>query len=124
MNQYKGEIKGKLGDKERTFKLTFESIVNIENRTGKSVIVLTTDMAQAKYTFKDLIVILHEGLLATNNKIVQEAVGDLVMQTGIVGASELAGNLLATAFTGESKEKSDPLATAENNQKNTQSSNT
>ena len=124
MNQYKGEMKGKLGDKERTFKLTFESIVNIENRTGKSVIVLTTDMAQAKYTFKDLIVILHEGLLATNNKIVQEAVGDLVMQTGIVGASELAGNLLATAFTGESKEKSDPLATAENNQKNTQSSNT
>ena len=124
MNQHKGEIKGKLGDKERTFKLTFESIVNIENRTGKSVIVLTTDMAQAKYTFKDLIVILHEGLLATNNKIVQEAVGDLVMKTGIVGASELAGNLLATAFTGESKEKSDPLATAENNQTNTQSSNT
>ena len=27
MNQYKGEIKGNLGDKERTFKLTFESIV-------------------------------------------------------------------------------------------------
>ena len=34
MNQHRGEIKGKLGDKERTFKLSFESIVNIENRTG------------------------------------------------------------------------------------------
>ena len=32
-NQYKGEIKGKLGDKERTFRLTFEnSIVNIEKQ--------------------------------------------------------------------------------------------
>ena len=38
MNQYKGEVKGKLGDKERTFRLTFESIVNIENKTGKSII--------------------------------------------------------------------------------------
>lgn len=37
-NQYKGEIKGKLGDKERTFRLTFESIVSIENRTGKSIL--------------------------------------------------------------------------------------
>ena len=37
MNQYKGEIKGNLGDKERTFKLTFESIVNIENKTNKSI---------------------------------------------------------------------------------------
>ena len=36
-NQYKGEIKGKLGDQERTFRLTFDSIVNIENRTGKSI---------------------------------------------------------------------------------------
>ena len=37
MNQYKGEVKAKLGDKERTFRLTFESIVNIENRTKRSV---------------------------------------------------------------------------------------
>tara|TARA_Y100001938_G_C7730636_1_gene254436 strand:+ start:33 stop:413 length:381 start_codon:yes stop_codon:yes gene_type:complete len=124
MNQHRGEIKGKLGDKERTFKLSFESIVNIENRTGKSVIVLTTDMAQAKYSFKDLIIILHEGLLAMGNKIVQEAVGDMVMKTGIVGASELAGNLLATAFTGETKEETDPLVKAENNQTTTQSKNT
>ena len=30
-NKYKGEIKGKLGDQERTFRLTFENIINIEN---------------------------------------------------------------------------------------------
>ena len=81
-------------------------------------------MAQAKYSFKDLIIILHEGLLAMGNKIVQEAVGDMVMKTGIVSASELAGNLLATAFTGEAKEENDPLAKAENNQTTTQSKNT
>ena len=53
MNQYKGEVKGKLGDKERTFRLTFESIVNIEDQTGKSIIQLTQDMSAGKYSFKD-----------------------------------------------------------------------
>ena len=40
------------------FILTFESIVNIENRTKRSVIELTNDMAQGKYSFKELLVIL------------------------------------------------------------------
>ena len=43
-NQYKGEITGKLGDKERTFRLTFDSIVNIENRTGKSILDITNSL--------------------------------------------------------------------------------
>ena len=43
-NQYKGEIKGSLGDKERTFRLTFESIVSIENRTGKSILDITNSL--------------------------------------------------------------------------------
>jgi hypothetical protein len=37
MNKYKGEVKGKLGEKERIFRLTFENIVQIEDRTSKSV---------------------------------------------------------------------------------------
>jgi hypothetical protein len=36
-NEYKGEIKGKLGDKERTFRLTFESICNIEDLLKQSI---------------------------------------------------------------------------------------
>ena len=124
MNQYKGEIKGNLGDKERTFKLTFESIVNIENKTGKSIIQLTTDMSTAKYSFKDLLIILHEALLGAKTNILQEAVGDAMMQTGLIKSSELAGNILASAFTGESNGDDNPLVQAENNQKDTQSKNT
>ena len=124
MNQYKGEVKGKLGDKERTFRLTFESIVNIENKTGKSIIQLTTDMSTAKYSFKDLLIILHEALLGAKTNILQEAVGDAMMQTGLIKSSELAGNILASAFTGESKGDDNPLVQAENNQKGTQSKNT
>ena len=124
MNQYKGEVTGKLGDKERTFRLTFESIVNIENITGKSIIQLTTDMSGGKYSFKDLLTILHQGLLGTKTNILKEAVGDAMMQSGLIKSSELAGIVLASAFTGETKEDDNPLVPAENTQSDTQSKNT
>ena len=124
MNQYKGEVKGKLGDKERTFRLTFESIVNIEEKTGKSIVELTQDMSVAKYSFKDLLIILHEGLLGTGKKFIKESVGDMIMQSGIIKSSETAGIVLASAFTGENKGKDDPLVKAENTQQDTQSNNT
>lgn len=123
MNKYKGEVTGKLGDKERTFKLTFEAIVNIEAKTGKSIIEVTQNMSIPKYSFKDLITILHEGLKGAGSNVVQSAVGDMVIQTGILKSSELAGKILATAFTGEEDESS-PLAKAESNQTDTQSNNT
>ena len=124
MNKYKGEVTGKLGDKERTFRLTFESIVNIENITGKSIIQLTTDMSGGKYSFKDLLTILHQGLLGTKTNILKEAVGDAMMQSGLIKSSELAGIVLASAFTGETKEDDNPLVPAENTQNDTQSKNT
>ena len=124
MNQYKGEVKAVLGKKEKTFRLTFESIVNIENNTGKSIIQLTTDMSSAKYTFKDLLIILHEGLKGAGGNIIQKAVGDMIMESGIIKASETAGIVLASAFTGQNKDNQNPLVSAENTQKDTQSKNT
>ena len=124
MNQYKGEVKAVLGDKEKTFRLTFESIVNIENNTGKSIIQLTTDMSSAKYTFKDLLIILHEGLKGAGSNVIQKAVGDMIMESGIIKASETAGIVLASAFTGQNKDNENPLVPAENTQNDTQSKNT
>ena len=124
MNQYKGEVKAVLGDKEKTFRLTFESIVNIENNTGKSIIQLTTDMSSAKYTFKDLLIILHEGLNGAGGNVIQKAVGDMIMKSGIIKASETAGIVLASAFTGQNKDNENPLVPAENTQNDTQSKNT
>ena len=124
MNQYKGDVKGELGGEERTFRLTFESIVKIENKLNKSIVQMAQDMSQAKYTFQDILIILHEGLLGTGKKILQESVGDWIMKSGIVKASETAGIVLASAFTGENKEDDDPLVKAESTQKTTQSNNT
>ena len=122
-NQYKGEIKGKLGDKERTFRLTFESIVNIENRSGKSILDITNNMAQNNYSLKDVVIVMHEALQGAGGKFIQSAVGDMVMKTGLIKVAVLCSEILMTVFTGEKTEEDSPLVQGENEQQNTQSSN-
>jgi hypothetical protein len=122
-NQYKGEVKGKLGDKERTFRLTFDSIVNIENRTGKSILEITNNMAQNKYSLQDVVIVMHEGLQGAGGKFIQSAVGDMVIQTGLLKIAILCSEVLMTIFTGDKAEEDSPLVQGENEPKNTQSSN-
>ena len=124
-NQYKGEIKGKLGDKERTFRLTFESIVNIENKTGKSIMEIASTLANNTFSFKQILTVLHEGLVGAGGKFTQASVGDMVMKTGLIDCAVLGANIVTTVFAGQSKTEEDsPLVEGENEQKSTQSSNT
>ena len=123
-NQYKGEIKGEFGGKERTFRLTFENIVNIENRTGKSIMQVTNSLGANDYSMKDVVIVMHEALQGAGGKYVQSAVGDMLMQTGMVKGAVLCSEILMTLFTGEHKAEDDPLVEGEKDQKSTQSSNT
>ena len=123
-NQYKGEITGKLGDKERTFRLTFESIVNIESRTGKSILDITNSMSANNYSMKDIVIIMHEALAGAGGKFVHSAVGDMVMKDGLLKVAVLCSEILMTVFTGEKTQEDSPLVQGENEQQNTQSSNT
>jgi len=123
-NQYKGEIKGSLGDKERTFRLTFESIVNIENRTGKSILDITNSMGNNNYSMKDIVIVMHEALQGAGGKFVQSAVGEMVIKDGLLKVAILCSEILMTLFVGDKKESDSPLVQGENEQKDTQSSNT
>ena len=123
-NQYKGEITGKLGDKERTFRLTFENIVNIESRTGKSILDITNSLGLNNYSLKDVVIVMHEALAGAGGKFTQPAVGDMVMQTGLMKVAVLCAQILTTIFTGDKAEEDSPLVQGENEQQNTQSSNT
>jgi hypothetical protein len=123
-NQYKGEIKGKLGDKERTFRLTFESIVSIENRTGKSILEITNSMGNNNYSMRDIVIVMHEALKGAGGTYTQPAVGDMVMKTGLMKVAILCSEILMTIFVGDKKDEDSPLVQGENDQKDTQSSNT
>ena len=48
-NKYKGEIKGSLGGQDRTFRLTFENIVNVENTLNKPVMKIAKELAIEEY---------------------------------------------------------------------------
>ena len=123
-NQYKGEITGKLGDKERTFRLTFDSIVNIESRTGKSILDITNSMSTNNYSMKDIVIIMHEALAGAGGKFSHGAVGDMVMKDGLIKVATICSEILMTVFTGEKTLEDSPLVQGENEQQNTQSSNT
>ena len=123
-NQYKGEITGKLGDKERTFRLTFEGIVNIESRTGKSILDITNSMSANNYSMKDIVIIMHEALAGAGGKFTHGAVGDMVMKDGLLKVAVICSEILMTIFTGEKTQEDSPLVQGENEQQNTQSSNT
>ena len=122
-NKYKGEIKGKLGDQEKTFRLTFENIVNIENRSGKSILDITNSMSNNNYSLRDIVIIMHEALEGAGGKYVQKAVGEMVLKDGLLKVAVLCSEILMTIFTGD-KEEDSPLVKGENEQQNTQSNNT
>ena len=87
--------------------------------------VIKSDLSSIlQYSFKDLLTILHEALKGGGTNILPEAVGDAMMKSGLIKSSELAGIVLASAFTGENKEQDNPLVPAENIQNDTQSKNT
>lgn len=123
MNKYKGEIKGKLGDKERVFRLTFDNIVQIESRTGKSVMDIGRSIVVQNFSFKDIIIVLHEALMGAGGKYTQPSVGDMVMQTGLTDSAVIAGDVLGTIFTGEGKEDDSPLVEVEKPVNDTPSNN-
>ena len=123
-NQYKGEITGKLGGKDRTFRLTFESIVNIESRSGKSILDITNTMSANNYSMKDIVIIMHEALAGAGGKFTHGSVGDMVMKDGLLKVAVICSEILMTIFTGEKTQEDSPLVQGENEQKDTQSSNT
>ena len=46
-------------------------------------------MSAGKYSFKELLIILHEGLLGAGTNIIRESVGDAMMKSGFIKSSEL-----------------------------------
>jgi len=122
-NKYKGEISRKFGGKERTFRLTFECIVQIEQRCSKSVMEIGRSIAQQNFSLHDVSIILHEGLKGANGKFTHNAVGDMIIETGLTDSAVIAGEVLGTIFTGEKEEDNSPLVKVENQETTTPSKN-
>ena len=122
-NKYKGELKGSLGGKERTFRLTFENIVNIENTLNKPVMKIAKELAGNEFSFITIVTILHEGLKGAGAQIQYKAVGDMVTEGALDKGAVLAGEILSTIFSNPADDES-PLVQAENKQPNTPSKNT
>ena len=123
-NKYAGEIKASLGGKERVFKLTFEKLVHLEDATGKSVMELSKAITDQTFTTRQIVEIIHQGLLGAGGKFEKSAIGKMILDDGIVASAGIASNILASLFL--TKDELSPLVEGENQSKttDTQSKNT
>ena len=85
---------------------------------------ITNSLGASNYSMKDIVIVMHEALQGAGGKFIQSAVGDMLMQTGMIKGAVLCSEVLMTIFTGEKKEEDSPLVQGENEQQDTQSSNT
>mgnify|MGYP001262447499 CR=1 FL=1 len=68
---------------------------------------VTNSLGANNYSMKDVVIVMHEALQGAGGKYVQSAVGDMLMQTGMVKGAVLCSEILMTLFTGENKSEDD-----------------
>ena len=123
-NKYAGEVKATLAGKERKFKLTFERLVFIEENLNKTVMELTKEYSTGQYSMKSITEVLYQSLLGGGGRYEKSAVGQMIMDDGLIKGAEIASIILTTLFSNEEHDSENPLVQGENEQKDTQSSNT
>ena len=125
VNKYAGEIKAKLGGKERKFKLTFERLVFIEENLNTTVMDLAKNFAGGQYSMKSITEVIYQALLGAGGKYEKPAVGAMIMDDGLVVGAQTASKVLTTLFTNEDEDTENPLVQGEKqSQADTQSKNT
>jgi len=100
MNKAKPEVKITL-DKERTLKLTLNSMVAFEEATGKSL--LNGSFNPAKMTAKELRAMLWACLLDDDQTLKAEDVGKMITSDNMVEISQKLNETFEVALPGKSE---------------------
>jgi len=96
----------------------------LEDATGKSVMELSKAITDQTFTTRQIVEIIHQGLLGAGGKFEKSAIGKMILDDGIVASAGIASNILASLFL--TKDELSPLVEGENQSKttDTQSKNT
>jgi hypothetical protein len=105
-NPLKGQIKVNLGEKEYNARLTIDSLMQIEDALDKGVIKVAQEMAEGNIRLRDLSVILLPALRGGGNDLQQSDVNKIIQDVGVVEATKVVANLLASTLTDDSGEES------------------
>jgi hypothetical protein len=93
-----GTLKFQFAGKERSFKLTFRSLSNIEDRLQKPVMKIVNGFGTGDVGVSNVSVILHEALLGAGGKYTYEAVGNLCLQHGFSKCLNIVSEVLLSSM--------------------------
>jgi hypothetical protein len=106
-NEHRGELDVELAGRKVTLRMTFESICEIEETSGKTGIEILQDLSKQKIGVKTMAAILWAGLRATLDPQQRlssptlESIGKDVMTTGITKLIGPVGKFIMFAYSTE-----------------------
>lgn len=112
-NPHRGEVAITIGDKEYVMRPTFEALVNMETRTGKSALTLSRELIESSILISEIAVILHEGIKAGENQDVPtyQKIAEDIMNVGIAEHNKCALDFMSSALMGRNRVKNLPNET-------------
>ncbi len=107
-NSVRGEVLLEMAGRHFTLKPTFESIIDIESRLG-GVVALAMRASKGEYGLKDITTVIwctlnHLG----SDKPSYENIGQMILDTGLVPASNAMKDILTSVLGGGTVETGSP----------------
>tara|TARA_Y100000114_G_C11596140_1_gene248110 strand:- start:221 stop:604 length:384 start_codon:yes stop_codon:yes gene_type:complete len=117
-NNIEGTLRYEFAGKERSFKLTFKNLSNIEDRLGQPVMRIVNGFGTGNIGVGNVSVILHEALLGAGGKYTYEAVGNMCLQHGFSKCLNIVSEVLLISMglqeQSDNSKQQLPLESSEN----------
>ncbi len=99
---------------------SFEAIVEIEEQTGRSIFALARRIAKAELGHHEVACVVGAGLKAAGETVSYDAVGEMMLRTGLADVLPVVGEFLAKVLGGTGQSEDDEAAPQPESQGTTQ----
>lgn len=105
-NRVIGEIEIKLGGKTYTLKPSFQSIAEIEDRSGLGIAALASKISKGNIGLKDAAALIYGGLIGSGETSLRfEEVGEMIRREGPIKFFGIASEFLASCLKGDEEDQ-------------------
>lgn len=99
VNRRRGEIAATIGGSERCLCLTLGALASLEDALGAGDLqALAERLASGRLSARDLLAVIHAGLVGGGNALTLEDVAEMPVEGGLAGYAAIAAELLSVTF--------------------------
>ena len=108
-NPLRNQIEVKLGDETYKARLTIDSIIQIEDAIGFSIIKLVSLMSDGDVRLSYIVTVLKHALRGGGNDLDDKKIKSLVGDTGIVDSTRIVAEILTKTLVDSDEESEEEL---------------